>query len=976
MKKLFVLIENSFRSFFGLVFPVLITLGIVFAGIQFYVARSADEIARKRNLWNEKAQIVLASVRSNHTFSSLISEAGNRVAKDFEAASSSGFRPEVFIELLNRHFDSGFIDESTMIWFFAAEKGRLLPANGQSLTVTHQRVMQRVAQGFLEFSNNPYMSQNEINAREKFIRGVFGPNSAPLSVGKHREGKLTPITFEGRKYYLYWRQYRRNNETEAVSLILFPADKSGNTHQMLQIVADRTLEATGKHLAIAFIPVKSLRNQLKPVLPGKIEVATEYYQRLAKMFEKVTDEADDKGKLIFETEKHLFLRGFLTADIPYDAVVFAPLPKAMQFSRPESGPATIAVLIFWAAVFSYFFWRDGRPGLPLSVSFRVLFFLAGLIPIMAMLSAGHSLIEESYRNEIVELRRESSKKLNSINERSDNLLHLFGYHISEILKNPRVQNLLNSGNADDTRKAFDAIRNKMLSMELTLDFVFAAFPGLPSEMLIADQRQRPTVKTTLNLLGPGIFKMNQILAKMTPLPDTMMDAGQKNFYQILSGLPNEFLASTFFVAYEKASFVKYGNTGKDYFFTTILTKNGKIASYLIFGASSENVFRRYLARELDIHNFSGSHVFLAAEQQDNSDFSIFPHKKMQILHSSVGRKAFSLLKSCRSSIFEKFITDNDHLYLFFPMSKMPRFAGGGIVSLARPNFNRQTKTLLLAIAAVLLSCVMYVVSSLATSHLLIPLERINLVLHNISQGNLDLSLVIERRDELGELANAVNLMQNGFKERLRLGKYVSTTLDKSLSEGSSFEDLKKAREMTGTVLFSDIRNFTTLSESFPPSDIAGMLNAHLECMSKEIQALGGQVEQFIGDAIVAFFPDRKIGDSRSAALRAALAVHAAHQRLNQVRHQEGRFTYAIGIGLQHGVVITGTLVTPGRYEFSIIGEARHQAEEFEALSKLGSHTRIIVSQSFIDTLTSERISPYRPLRDTGVFELMERTVEA
>ncbi|GAB1352570.1 hypothetical protein MASR1M12_13010 [Erysipelotrichia bacterium] len=92
MKKIFALIENNFRSFFGLVFPVLITLGIVFAGIQFYIARSEDEIAGKRNLWNEKAQIILASVRSNHTFSSLVSEAGNRLAKDFEA-DQAGFHP-------------------------------------------------------------------------------------------------------------------------------------------------------------------------------------------------------------------------------------------------------------------------------------------------------------------------------------------------------------------------------------------------------------------------------------------------------------------------------------------------------------------------------------------------------------------------------------------------------------------------------------------------------------------------------------------------------------------------------------------------------------------------------------------------------------------------------------------------------------------------------------------------------------------
>lgn len=975
MKKIFDLFAGYFRNIFGLAFPVLITLGIVFASIQLYVAGSEDEIAGKRSLWNEKAQIVLASIRSNHTFSSLVSEAGNRLATDLEA-SPSGFKPELFIELLNRHFDAGLIDKDALIWLFKVNNGKVVPISAKGLTGTHQRVMQRVMQSFIEFANNTDMDQNEISRLEKFVKGVLGPYSAPIQVGRRREGTPTPVTFEGRKYHLYWRQFKSGQKTEAVTAILFPASRSGNTHKILQIIANKTLEESKRHIAVAFVPIESLSHQLKLILPEEIDNDADYQSLIANSLKKVVRGTDDKGKQIFETDEHLFLRGFLTADVPYDAVIFSPRPKGLVSPEPLFSTAATLAAVFWVCIFSLFYLKNGRLGLPLAVSFRLLFFIAGLIPIFVMLSAGYSLIEESYQNEIIELRRESGQKLNSINERSDNLLHLFGYHISEIIKNPRVQNLLNNGSSNDTRKAFDAIRNKMQSLELSLDYMFAFYPGISSEMVVADQRIRQTARTQMNLMGPGVFKMNQILGKLSPLPNTIMDPGQNNFYQILSGLPNEFLSETFFVAYEKPSFVNYGNTGKDYFFSVILTKNGKVASYLIFAANSENFFRSYLARELDMHNIRDSHTFLAAELLPNSQFSIFPFRKMQILRSRAGKMAFSLMKKCRSSIFEMSITDNDHLYLFYPMSKMPGFSGGCIVSLATANAGRQTKKLLLSVAAVLLACLMYVTSSLAISHMLLPLERINLVLQNISQGNLDLNLDIDRQDELGQLANTVNLMQNGFKERLRLGKFVSTTLDKSLSGGSSFEELKKAREITGTVLFSDIRNFTTLSESFPPSDIATMLNSHLEIMSKEIQAMGGQVEQFIGDAIVAFFPDKETGDSRPAALRSALAVHAAHQNLNKLRHEEGRFTYAIGIGLQHGTVITGSLVTPGRYEFSIIGEARHQAEEFEAMSKLGSHTRIIVSHHFIAPLNSEKIAAFKPLKNSEAFELLERAEEA
>ncbi|HQB83838.1 MAG TPA: hypothetical protein PLR50_10110, partial [Candidatus Rifleibacterium sp.] len=444
-----------------------------------------------------------------------------------------------------------------------------------------------------------------------------------------------------------WRQFKSGQNTEAVTAILFPATRSGNIEKYLQTVANKTLEETKRHLAVAFVPIDSLSNHLKLILPEQIDQNHEYRQLLVNTLVKVVRETDDKGKQIFETDGHLFLRGFLTVDVPYDAVIFSPTPGALKVTRPAATTAAALVVTFWALIFALFYWKNGRPGLPLAVSFRVLFFLAGLIPISVMLSAGYSLIEESYQNEIIELKRENSQKLSNINERSDILLHLFGYHISEIIKNPRVQNLLNNGDSNDTRKAFNAIRNKMLSLELSLDYMFAFYPGISSEMLVADQRIRQTAKTHMNLMGPGVFKINQILSKMTPLPDTLMDSGQKNFYQILSGLPNEFLAETFFMTYEKPTFVSYGNTGKDYFFSVILTRNGRIASYLIFAASSESVFRRYLARELDMHNVNDANIFLAAELLPNTEFSIFPFKKMRTLQSKAGKKAFSLMKKCR-----------------------------------------------------------------------------------------------------------------------------------------------------------------------------------------------------------------------------------------------------------------------------------------------------------------------------------------
>ncbi len=962
--------ENNFRKFFGLAFPVLITLLLLYAAMRFSAAGEAARIAKLNAVWAEKAQTLLASVRSNHSFEDLVTSSGNRIAKEIES-NPDACNKTSFLQLLGRHFNKGFIDSNTFVWFFSIDNGVVKGETAPGLTNSRMRVMQKVFAGLIEFSTSQNISQSQISSHEKFIKSVMGMHSAPLPVGRKREGRLSPVDFEGKRYFLYWRKFMINGRPTAGTIMLFPASRGEDAPSILQSVADRVLEETRHHLAVAFIPVTHLQNRLKSIFPAVIDNDRVYRNELSKQIEQMLWLTDDKGNRVHETEKHLFLRGFLTAEMPYDAVIFAPRPSALKTVSFSHLPAAIVIMI-WTAIFIYFYLKNGRFGLPLTFAFRVLFFFSGLLPIFMMLSWGLTLIDESYDNEIYELRRSTCEQLNSINTRSDSLLPLFGHHISEMLKKPELQALLSDGHRDNASRAFSFMQNRMHDLELSLDYLFVLTPGKTSEILLADQRNWQNARTIMNLKAPSVFSINQSFARLGQHPDIILDSAEHNFYKILSSLPNSFLQDSFFVSYEKPGFVNYGNTGRNYYYTVILSRNGKIASYLIFIANTGQLLNRYLTRELASLNVTDTHIYLAAEEQDNSEFTLFSAGKMQIMQTQTGQNALNFLKKCHSSIFEKTLTDRDNLFLFYPMTKLQRYAGGCIISLAGPIHDRNMKRLFLAAAAVLLACLMYVVSSLATSHMLLPLETIHCSLQRISSGNLDARVDIDRQDELGQLGRTINKMVDGFKERLRLGKYVSTTLDRSLSSGLSLEDLKKARVITGTVLFSDIRNFTTLSESCPPAEIAAMLNSHLEKMSEQIQKMGGQVEQFIGDAIVAFFPDRIEADSRSAAVRAALAVYKAHRFLNSLRQQYGQFTYAIGIGLQHGKVIAGSLVTPERCEFSITGEARRQAEEYEALSKLGTQTRIIVSHSFLEILDQENLADYMPLDGTGVFELLEK----
>jgi len=147
----------------------------------------------------------------------------------------------------------------------------------------------------------------------------------------------------------------------------------------------------------------------------------------------------------------------------------------------------------------------------------------------------------------------------------------------------------------------------------------------------------------------------------------------------------------------------------------------------------------------------------------------------------------------------------------------------------------------------------------------------------------------------------------------------------------------------GVVLASDIRGFTTLSEEHPPERVVEMLNHHLEAMSGEIERCHGVIDRFIGDAIIAVFLDPDPGTAARAAIEAGRGMRRGHERIIAERAARGLFPYEIGVGIAAGPLMIGTFGSADRMEFTVIGHARTAAEEFEAQSKAGRHTRIVLA---------------------------------
>jgi class 3 adenylate cyclase len=132
-----------------------------------------------------------------------------------------------------------------------------------------------------------------------------------------------------------------------------------------------------------------------------------------------------------------------------------------------------------------------------------------------------------------------------------------------------------------------------------------------------------------------------------------------------------------------------------------------------------------------------------------------------------------------------------------------------------------------------------------------------------------------------------------------------------------------------TILFCDIRDYTAMTETMSPMETFEFLNSYLACMGAAIEAHGGFIDKYIGDAIMVLF-DEPHSDS---ALDAALAMQAALDQFNEGRLARGLPTIVVGMGLHRGTVILGTIGFASRIEFTVIGDAVNVASRIERFTR-------------------------------------------
>jgi adenylate cyclase len=157
-----------------------------------------------------------------------------------------------------------------------------------------------------------------------------------------------------------------------------------------------------------------------------------------------------------------------------------------------------------------------------------------------------------------------------------------------------------------------------------------------------------------------------------------------------------------------------------------------------------------------------------------------------------------------------------------------------------------------------------------------------------------------------------------------------------------------------TILFSDIRSFTTISEGADEVALVEQLNEYFEKMVACVNAQNGTLHKYIGDAIMAVWGDvisTSTQNDATAAVRSAIAMRHALAELNQHWQNTGRQALKIGIGLNHGTVLVGNIGATQRKEFTVIGDAVNLASRLEGVTKI-FQTDLIISDTVQELLPS------------------------
>ena len=262
------------------------------------------------------------------------------------------------------------------------------------------------------------------------------------------------------------------------------------------------------------------------------------------------------------------------------------------------------------------------------------------------------------------------------------------------------------------------------------------------------------------------------------------------------------------------------------------------------------------------------------------------------------------------------------------------------------------ESLTILVGALVLS---FVLLLLLSRQLTSPIGRVAQTMRGIIESSdLGARVPVEYRDETGDLAHTFNIMigeldkaygqiknfafqavlsqKKEHKIRSIFQKYVPQELIDKFFENPESMLVGENRELS--VLFSDIRSFTSISEAMEPQDLVDSLNRYFGVMVDIIMSRNGVIDKYIGDAIMAFFgAPVSHGDDPYQSVLAGIEMIEGLHSFNRKQVASGKPEFKIGVGINYGTVTVGNIGTEKKMDYTVIGDMVNLASRLEGLTK-------------------------------------------
>lgn len=234
-----------------------------------------------------------------------------------------------------------------------------------------------------------------------------------------------------------------------------------------------------------------------------------------------------------------------------------------------------------------------------------------------------------------------------------------------------------------------------------------------------------------------------------------------------------------------------------------------------------------------------------------------------------------------------------------------------------------------------------------------PLKALEAGFEQVVKGDLETRLEVRGNDEIAQVMNHFNHMVKELREK----QLLKSTLGKLTPKGILPKVISKELKLGGetawtTILFCDLRNFTSMSEKLPPKILVSLLNEYFTVMVGIVEKHSGIVDKFVGDKLMAVFGHpAPTGQDHLNALNAGLEMLEKCDELNVKLGIKDNMTLENSIGIHSGHVLAGNIGSPERMEFTIIGDAVNIAARLEAATR-SLKTRLALSEQ-----TADKIKP-------------------